>query len=191
MCPSLQRRTRAAESVRGFPIIWPCPLGASSPQSCPRGCSHYRQHTPLAEDGAQVPGPWRTGCDPGTPASRAWHRGAEQCRLPGAPLARRNLSPEVFKVRRRPGVGRSAQGAGLCPKPAAKATLQDPLGWPGPAGPRLRGGAGVQAGAPPPTPLSLPRDVPPTGHKGLGKLEPLEAFVINHPVKQPHTFKVL
>lgn len=195
MCPRLRLRTRAREraGLPGHPA-------ASARCLLPAGLPPWPQSLPTASPPrggrSTVPGRWRAGCDPGTPAPRASHRGLSNA-APRAPLACWSLSPEVCKVRRRPGVRPPAQGAGLrghhrkdpAPSPQPRQPCRTRwLAWPRGAT-FARWGGGVQAEAPPPTPLSLPRDVPPTGHKGLGKLEPLKAFVIKYPVKQSHTFK--
>ena len=130
-----------SESTRGFPAIWPRPPGASSPQACPRGHSHYRQHPHRAEDEARVPGQWRAGCDPGTPAPRASHRGLSNAASPGSLGLQepqpQGLQGEEMLWSQAPCAGRGAAWSsqeGPGPEPAAKATLQDPLAGPAPRG---------------------------------------------------------
>lgn len=111
MCPRLRLRTRAREraGLPGHPA-------ASARCLLPAGLPPWPQSLPTASPPrggrSTVPGRWRAGCDPGTPAPRASHRGLSNA-APRAPLACWSLSPEVCKVRRRPGVRPPAQGAGL------------------------------------------------------------------------------
>lgn len=140
MCPRLRLRTRVRAR---FPAIRPRPPGASSPQACPRGQTVTTDSIPTARRTKHGP---RTvagglGCDPGTAAPRASHRGLRERRSPG-PLACRSPQPRGLQGEDAPGVRLPAQGAGCVvitgrtwPEPAAKATLlQDPLAGLAPRG---------------------------------------------------------